>query len=58
MLAAFGDDLEMEWLRPELESEGAWDAFVELRRLAGTDAAVTDESLQRLLDRLHRRQEQ
>jgi len=56
MLAAFGDDLDMSWLRPQLRSEGAWDAFIELRKLAVTDEAVTDETLQTLLDRLHSKQ--
>lgn len=58
MLAAFGDDLDMSWLRPELESERAWDAFTELRKLAVADVPVAEETLQDLLDRLHGKQEQ
>lgn len=53
MLGVFGDDLDVEWLRPQLESEAAWDAFVELRKLAASDEPVTAEVLQALLERLH-----
>ena len=52
-LSAFGDELDMEWLRPELESEDAWDAFIQLQELPVTDAPITEQTLQDLLDRLH-----
>jgi hypothetical protein len=35
MLAAFGDELDMQWLEAHLKKEAAWDAFVELRNLPG-----------------------
>jgi hypothetical protein len=52
MLAVFGDDLDMEWLRPELESEKALDAFMELEKLAGADEPITEETLERVQARL------
>lgn len=53
MLAAFGGDVDLAWLRPQLESEDAWDAYLELRRAAESESAITLESLRQLLDSLH-----
>jgi hypothetical protein len=55
MIAAFGDDLDLAWLKERLEREGSWDAFEPLRNLAESNTAVTDETLIAVLDRLHRR---
>lgn len=52
MLAAFGDQLEMQWLRPKLEYEGSYDAFLALNELATSSVPVTRETLSALLDRL------
>lgn len=56
MLAAFGDELDMEWLRGHLEKEAAWDAFLELAKLARSSAPVAHESLRDLLTTLVGRQ--
>ena len=52
MIAAFGDDLRMDRLGPNLAREGADDAFNALASLAQADAPVTEEVLQALLKRL------
>jgi hypothetical protein len=52
MLDAFGDQLDLDWLRPALESEQAFDAFVELRSLAESGGEVTEAILRGLRDRL------
>lgn len=52
MISAFGDELDMMWLRPKLEYEDSWDAFVALSELARSETAVTQGGLQALLDRL------
>ncbi len=36
MLAAFGKELDLSWLRPELEREDSYDAYLELNRLVLT----------------------
>lgn len=54
MLAAFGHELDMSWLGPELEREDATDALRALRSIAASDEPVTDERLRRLVDDLHR----
>lgn len=55
MLAAFGDDLDMSWLRPELEREDSLDALEALRPLAHSDVPVTNPMLRDLVDDLNRR---
>jgi hypothetical protein len=55
MLAAFGDEVDESWLRPELRQEDSLDALEALRDLAKSDQPVTEEILRTLLDRLHRR---
>ena len=52
MLAAFGDELDMEWLGAHLKQEHAWDAFVELSKLARSSAPVSHDSLRGLARRL------
>lgn len=52
MLAAFGEDLKLDPLMDHLRREGAVDAFEALRALAGSDAAVSESSLNNLLDGL------
>jgi hypothetical protein len=56
MLTAFGDDLDMTWLEPELAREGARDALEALQSLAKSDVPVTHDRLQALIDKLHRSQ--
>lgn len=48
MLAAFGDELDMQWLESHLRKEHAWDAFVALSELARSSAPVSHDSLRRL----------
>lgn len=55
MLAAFGDDLDMSWLGPELEREDSMDALEALRQLASSDEPVTDPVLREIIDDLNRR---
>ena len=55
MLAAFGDDLRLDWLLPKLQREGAVDAFQALSAIARSAEPVTEESLQALIGQLHRR---
>jgi hypothetical protein len=55
MLLAFGEDLDMGWLEPELRREDAMDAFQELSSLASSDEPVTHERLLALVDRLQQR---
>jgi hypothetical protein len=55
MLIAFGEDLDMEWLGPELAREGARDAWDALRDLATSAGPVTHERLLALIDELHER---
>lgn len=50
MLAAFGDELDLSWLEPELKREDSLDAFHALRRLATSSEPVTDRVLRRLLE--------
>lgn len=45
MLIAFGDDLDMQWLEPELAREDAGDALDVLRKLAESRTPVTHERL-------------
>jgi hypothetical protein len=54
MIAAFGDSLDLSFLMPRLEREGAADAFEQLKALALTQEAVTEDVLQALLNRLKR----
>lgn len=54
MIAAFGDDLDMSWLGPELEREGSVDALEALRQLASSQERVTDQVLRDLIDDLNR----
>ncbi|MBI4538150.1 MAG: hypothetical protein HY704_01400 [Gemmatimonadetes bacterium] len=53
MLIAFGDDLDMEWLDPELAREDAQDALEALHKLARSNTPVTHERLLALIDDLH-----
>ena len=55
MIAAFGDDLDMSWLVPELERENSLDALEALRELASSQERVTDRVLRDLIDDLNRR---
>lgn len=55
MLIAFGEDLDMEWLEPELRREDALDALQELSMLTSSSEPVTPDRLLVLLDRLHQR---
>lgn len=52
LLAAFGDDLDEEWLRGKLQREGSLDALDPLRRLAENEAPVSRDLLERLLEEL------
>jgi len=52
LLAAFGDDLDEEWLRSKLQREGSLDAFGPLRRLAETEKPVSRDVLDALLKEL------
>lgn len=52
MLAAFGDELDMQWLEAHLKQEHAWDAFIELSKVARGSAPVSHDSLRRLARRL------
>ena len=56
MLVAFGEDLDMEWLDPELAQEAAGDALQVLRKLAESLTPVTHEGLLGVIDDLHRSQ--
>ena len=53
MIASFGPALNQAILRPRLEREGAVDAFEALKALAESAAAVPEQKLQELLERLH-----
>jgi hypothetical protein len=55
MLIAFGEDLDMDWLGPELRREDALDALQELSILTTSDEPVTHERLLALVDRLNQR---
>lgn len=55
MLIAFGEDLDMSWLEPQLRREDALDALEELSSLASSDEPVTHERLLDLVDRLYKR---
>lgn len=57
MMAAFGRELDMSWLEPRLRSEDSWDAFEALRDLVRSDQPVTAATLEAVLQRL-RRQDQ
>lgn len=52
MLAAFGHELDMSWLGPELERENATDALHALRSIAASNEPVTDQKLRRLIEDL------
>ncbi|MBI4544687.1 MAG: hypothetical protein HY703_05815 [Gemmatimonadetes bacterium] len=52
LLAAFGDELDEEWLRAKLRREGSLDALQPLRGLATSDEPVSRETLEALLKRL------
>lgn len=54
MLIAFGEELDMEWLGPELDREDARDALDALAEMARSEEPVTHEGLLALLDELHR----
>jgi hypothetical protein len=54
MIAAFGDSLDSSLLIPRLEREGSIDAFEELTKLAASQAPVTEQVLQSVLERLSR----
>jgi hypothetical protein len=55
MLIAFGGDLDMDWLEPELRREDALDALQALSRLTSSDEPVTHERLLDLVDQLNTR---
>ena len=55
MIIAFGEDLDMSWLEPELRREDAFDALRELSALAASTEPVTHERLLALADRLNQR---
>ena len=55
MLAAFGDELDMSWLAPELEHEDSLDALQALQRLATSHVPVTDRTLTDLVEQLQQR---
>jgi hypothetical protein len=55
MLIAFGEDLDMDWLEPELHREDALDALQELAGLTSSDEPVTHERLLAIVDRLNQR---
>lgn len=55
MLVAFGNELDEDWLIPELEREGSLDAFRALESLAGSGRSVTVGVLNTLLEDLWRR---
>jgi hypothetical protein len=52
MIAAFGDELRPDRLIPRLSQNQSVDAFEALRALAASDAPVTEDTLQSLLERL------
>jgi hypothetical protein len=53
MLIAFGDDLDMDWLEPELRREDALDALQALSGLTSSDVPITHERLLALVDQLN-----
>jgi hypothetical protein len=53
MLIAFGEEVDMAWLDPELRREDARDAFQALESLARSNDPVTHERLLALIDTLH-----
>ena len=55
MLAAFGEDLRMDILRPLLEREGTEDAYAAIKALAESAEPVTDAKLRALLEHLRSR---
>jgi hypothetical protein len=55
MLIAFGEDLDMDWLEPELRREDALDALQELSILTSSDEPITHERLLTLVDGLNQR---
>jgi hypothetical protein len=55
MIIAFGEDLDMSWLEPELRREDALDALRELSTLAASAEPVTHQRLLDLVDRLNQR---
>jgi hypothetical protein len=55
MLIAFGEDLDMDWLEPELRREDALDALQELSTLTSSDEPVTHERLLAVVDRIKQR---
>jgi hypothetical protein len=55
MLIAFGEDLDMDWIEPELRRADALDALQELSILTTADEPVIHERLIALVDRLNRR---
>ena len=54
MIAAFGDSLDLSFLMPRLERESAVDAFSELKALSISQAPVTEDVLQAVLNRVKR----
>jgi hypothetical protein len=55
MLIAFGDDLDLDWLEPELRREDALDALQALSGLTSSDVPITHERLLALVDQLNQR---
>lgn len=55
MIIAYGEDLDMSWLEPELRREDALDALRELSTLAASAEPVTHQRLLALVDRLNQR---
>jgi len=55
MLIAFGNDLDMDWLEPELRREDALDALQALSSLTSSDESITHERLLALVDKLNQR---
>ncbi|MBI4542324.1 MAG: hypothetical protein HY705_04780 [Gemmatimonadetes bacterium] len=54
MLAAFGDELDLPWLKKRLKDEASYDAYLELSKLAISEEPVTETTLGKLLDQLRR----
>lgn len=52
MIAAFGTEIDEEFLIPRLKKEGSLDAFEPLKRLGASGGAVSEEVLQALLAKL------
>jgi hypothetical protein len=55
MLAAFGNELQEDWLLEELQREDSLDALEALRELARSDQPINDVVLRELMDRVRLR---